>query len=438
TFILPVTVLDSIAKKCAAFLWNGPDMGNKMHQANLHTICLPKDKGGLGITDLKLWNEAAYLGLVFKVVSKESSIWVDWVWAQHLRTKKFWTMDIPQDCSWVWRSILHARVQAAVFIKYILTNGATTSLWHDLWCSLSPLWKHSEARRIWGSSFHTDATVAELITHHQWNDRVLNLTNSSLKQAILKTEIFSNLPKDEVIWKLTSSGNFSTRSTYRGLHTSGSRVRWHRLVWGKLVLPKHSFTCWQAFSHSLQTLDRLKQKHITDSTNCFLCPHNRENTKHLFFECPYSKQVWNKIKLLLSITTDERTSNWEWRSIFKLCVGQSTANEVLKAYVCAVVHNLWMERNYRKHNRGTTSPEALAYKILREMKLYLQTIIDNVLDTGVNKSLLERIGLVITYKHKDVVNCSWDKPEQDFFKLNCDGALNSEGAGYGGLIRDKD
>ncbi|KAF5193726.1 hypothetical protein FRX31_016687, partial [Thalictrum thalictroides] len=97
-----------------------------------------------------------------------------------------------------------------------------------------------------------------------------------------------------------------------------------------------------------------------------------------------------------------------------------------------------MERNYRKHNRGTTSPEALAYKILREMKLYLQTIIDNVLDTGVNKSLLERIGLVITYKHKDVVNCSWDKPEQDFFKLNCDGALNSEGAGYGGLIRDKD
>ncbi|KAF5187699.1 Perakine reductase [Thalictrum thalictroides] len=100
--------------------------------------------------------------------------------------------------------------------------------------------------------------------------------------------------------------------------------------------------------------------------------------------------------------------------------------------------NIGSFKSTAKHNRGTTSPEALAYKILREMKLYLQTIIDNVLDTGVNKSLLERIGLVITYKHKDVVNCSWDKPKQDFFKLNCDGALNLEGVGYGGLIRDKD
>ncbi|KAF5198596.1 hypothetical protein FRX31_011817 [Thalictrum thalictroides] len=73
TFILLTTVLDSLAKKGAIFLWNGTSMGRKLHQAKLSTICLRKEEGGLGISNMKIWNQAAYLGLVFKIAAKGSS-----------------------------------------------------------------------------------------------------------------------------------------------------------------------------------------------------------------------------------------------------------------------------------------------------------------------------------------------------------------------------
>ncbi|KAF5203741.1 RNA-directed DNA polymerase (reverse transcriptase)-related family protein, partial [Thalictrum thalictroides] len=132
TFILPTTVLDSLAKKCAIFLWNGTSMGRKLHQAKLSTICLRKEEGGLGISNMKIWNQAAYLGLVFKIAAKGSSLWVQWAWEHHLKNKFFWTMNIPADCSWVWRCVLKAREKAAEFITYLLADGKLTFLWHDI------------------------------------------------------------------------------------------------------------------------------------------------------------------------------------------------------------------------------------------------------------------------------------------------------------------
>ncbi|KAF5177186.1 hypothetical protein FRX31_033221 [Thalictrum thalictroides] len=43
-----------------------------------------------------------------------------------------------------------------------------------------------------------------------------------------------------------------------------------------------------------------------------------ENSMHLFFECPYSKEVWLEVKNRLSINTDTRNTNWEWWSILKM------------------------------------------------------------------------------------------------------------------------
>ncbi|KAF5202336.1 Zf-rvt domain-containing protein [Thalictrum thalictroides] len=151
TFILPGSVLDTMAKKCATFLWNGFLMGRKMHQASLSTICLSKEKGGSGMTNMKVWNQAAYLGLVFKIAVKGPSLWVQWAWEYHLKNKFFWTMKIPSDCSWVWRCVLKARENAAKLSVYTLADGKDTYIWHDLWCDEAPLWNNLVARQEWGS-----------------------------------------------------------------------------------------------------------------------------------------------------------------------------------------------------------------------------------------------------------------------------------------------
>ncbi|KAF5186026.1 hypothetical protein FRX31_024386 [Thalictrum thalictroides] len=83
-----------------------------MHQAKLATICLVKEEGSLGIKDMRKWNQIAYMGLVFMLAKRAGSLWVQWVWNQHLQGKYLWTMSMPQDCSWVWRSVLKTREEA--------------------------------------------------------------------------------------------------------------------------------------------------------------------------------------------------------------------------------------------------------------------------------------------------------------------------------------
>ncbi|KAF5186580.1 RNA-directed DNA polymerase (reverse transcriptase)-related family protein [Thalictrum thalictroides] len=78
TFILAAKVMDTLVKKCALFLWNGHTPTNKMHQAKLSIICFEKEEGGLGLKDMRKWNVAAYMGLVFKLARKEDGLWVDW------------------------------------------------------------------------------------------------------------------------------------------------------------------------------------------------------------------------------------------------------------------------------------------------------------------------------------------------------------------------
>ncbi|KAF5185001.1 hypothetical protein FRX31_025414 [Thalictrum thalictroides] len=72
------------------------------------------------------------------------------------------------------------------------------------------------------------------------------------------------------------------------------------------------------------------------------------------------------------------------------------------------------------------------------MKLYLQTVIESVLDIGTNKGLIDRLGLSVPFKKKNVHHCIWEKPGPGWLKLDCDGALNDQGAGYGGLVRNED
>ncbi|KAF5189310.1 hypothetical protein FRX31_021103 [Thalictrum thalictroides] len=63
--LLEREVMETLARKSVLFLWNGPIVSNKMHQAKLATVCLTIEEGGLGIKDMRKWNQTAYMGLVF-------------------------------------------------------------------------------------------------------------------------------------------------------------------------------------------------------------------------------------------------------------------------------------------------------------------------------------------------------------------------------------
>ena len=94
-FIIPMGVLKIIQRRLAHFLWNGHDNRRTKAKVSWHTVTLPKCEGGLGIKDLRQWNQAFILKHLISVVNPHStSLWSLWVKKTIFKTS-FWTILCP-------------------------------------------------------------------------------------------------------------------------------------------------------------------------------------------------------------------------------------------------------------------------------------------------------------------------------------------------------
>jgi hypothetical protein len=116
-FILPKSVIKAIEQKFNRFLWNGNSVGFAKVKVSWKDVCYPKREGGLGLKDLEVWNQTSMRRHVWSIFARSGSIWVAWVRGNLLKRKSFWSVGIPQSCSWSWRKILKLRDVAKRFLK---------------------------------------------------------------------------------------------------------------------------------------------------------------------------------------------------------------------------------------------------------------------------------------------------------------------------------
>lgn len=116
-FILPAKLLAMINSAMNRFLWHGDPFSKKLVPIAFHKVQLPKEYGGLGIINIKLWNIASiakYYNLLF---ASSPYLWATWIKNNAINGKHFWSMQIPPNASWSWRQILRLRDTFLPFIK---------------------------------------------------------------------------------------------------------------------------------------------------------------------------------------------------------------------------------------------------------------------------------------------------------------------------------
>ncbi|KAF5192810.1 RNA-directed DNA polymerase (reverse transcriptase)-related family protein [Thalictrum thalictroides] len=169
TLILPRTVASKLQKLCTRFIWVGPSMKQSLHQVRSNVLTRSKENGGLSITDLTTWNKVAVSGLVYRLATKETSLWVDWMWRNKIKAKNFWNMKIPQDCSWAFRQILICREEAAKLVKSKIKDGTSVTFWNDIWADQRPLKSLVTEQIMLNSGIGQKDTVNIAISNHQWD-----------------------------------------------------------------------------------------------------------------------------------------------------------------------------------------------------------------------------------------------------------------------------
>ncbi|CAH2053128.1 unnamed protein product [Thlaspi arvense] len=116
----------------------------------------------------------------------------------------------------------------------------------------------------------------------------------------------------------------------------------------KLCVPKHAFNFWVANLDRLPLNTRLAAWGLHVSPRCTFCSASPELRDHLFFQCEVSSALVSWQALLQWLL---QGNNWANVLLLKRLVSQAT------------VYFIWSERNSRRYNLISLTPDSLFSKI---------------------------------------------------------------------------
>lgn len=136
-FIIPKWVISRIDKARRAFLWGKPATRNRhISLCNWNLVCIPKEWGGLGISDLHLRNISLVLRWWWKSYDEPGSLWSMTV--ARIRTQQIHTIGPiiwSKRGSFFWVHLVGLRNMFDKVTEWDVGNGERIFFWYDSWAS---------------------------------------------------------------------------------------------------------------------------------------------------------------------------------------------------------------------------------------------------------------------------------------------------------------
>ncbi|XP_010463164.1 PREDICTED: uncharacterized protein LOC104743817 [Camelina sativa] len=375
-FRLPKRCLQEIDSLFSAFLWSGPALNTKKARISWLDVCKPMHEGGLGLRRLQDTNTVCILKLIWRLVSASTSLWVNWVRRNLIRTGSFFSVNERSvGGSWMWRKILKYRDLAANLHKKEISSGTDTSFWFDVWSPIGLLFAQLGNRGNIDMGIPQKSIVAEALLHRRRRHRVdiLNQIEDALDS--IRHSVHPQ-GSDRPLWKQRNGSFksiFASYDTWCLIRQPNAPCAWSAGVWFTHSTPKYAFIAWLAHHNRLSTGDKLVQWNAAANGDCVLCQGCGETREHLFFSCSYSSNVWST--LVHNLLGARFTTSWT--TLASLLVDSSTPRLplfVLRYVFQSTIHSLWRERNARRHGEAPISSSTLCRFIDKQVRNRLLTL----------------------------------------------------------------
>ncbi|XP_074278059.1 uncharacterized protein LOC141601664 [Silene latifolia] len=159
-------------------------------------------------------------------------------------------------------------------------------------------------------------------------------------------------------------------------------LQWTRPLMDPVVMPRHAVITRMAVQNGLPTVDNLIRRGMVMVNGCVLCLADMESIRHLFFACPYSHDVMQRVLLWLGLTRRPLCLRQELLKLSRY-KGKGWRKKWARCCIAAAVYLIWQERNRRLFDRGSRSVEQLVNQIKYFVSIRLYA--------NVSDSLLEEI-----------------------------------------------
>ncbi|GJZ84093.1 hypothetical protein Tco_0649432 [Tanacetum coccineum] len=375
-FILPTRILLDIEQIMRGFLWCQGSMRKGKAKVAWDVVCLPKDEGGLGIRQLDLFNKALMAVHVWKILTMKESLWVTWIHLHKIKDRNFWDLPCQGKMSWAWRKVLQLCPYIRKFVWHTIGDGARTSIWYDQWCPLSPLADFISTRDMFRAGLSTSSKVADVLgTGSLVWPRELEVKYPTLLS--IPSPRLSLGTQDKLEW-MSWAGSFKpfgVNTVWHSIHPRDVKVDWVDVVWFYNCIPRHAFNLWLAIKKKVKTQDRLSSWDVNGSLArcCSLCESQPDSHEHLFFDCPFSMQVWRHMRDMVGLSHLPPSLEVILDFIIPMAKRRTSSSVISKLVLAAFVYFIWLERNDRLINSSKRTVVQVIECIISAIRLKLMS-----------------------------------------------------------------
>lgn len=98
--------------------------------------------------------------------------------------------------------------------------------------------------------------------------------------------------EDQHIWKLSVTGQFSTKTAYHAFFLGSIQFEPWKLMRKTWAPGKCKMFVWLAIKNCCWTADRLAKRGLSHMEKCMLCDQEEEHIQHILTTCVFARQFW--------------------------------------------------------------------------------------------------------------------------------------------------
>ncbi|CAM8945788.1 unnamed protein product [Rhodiola kirilowii] len=210
---------------------------------------------------------------------------------------------------------------------------------------------------------------------HWWEEGVNSSSSWVLKRMTQCKSIGLNcvtIENNAITWNGEGEG-FEVKDTYNSIIDHKEEVQWHKMVWNCYNSPRDSLNAWLVVQNKLMTRDRLSQWGMQGDNSCIMCEAAVESRNHLFFECRFSKEVWQKVMRFLLAEPDGS----QWALLIPWFHGLNQARlktKMIDAGITRVLNGIWKARNCKIFRDEHSTTDMIVQESISYLKMKLGAI----------------------------------------------------------------
>ncbi|KAL3626892.1 hypothetical protein CASFOL_029297 [Castilleja foliolosa] len=430
TCIFPKSICSKIDAMYRKLWWGCNNNGNALMLKCWDSICSPKSSGGLGFKRAYDLNIGLMAKMTWLIASDQNIFWIKLIKSKYLRGKSFLADDPSAlNCSWLWTDICSCRLLIKEGALYPVTTNSNIQIWTDPWIPSIPNFTPTT------SSSNTNTLSLSLVrnlidqANSCWNMNALNATfSSSSVKEILKIQISPLDRPKTLLWSLSLSGNFSTKSVY--LFSQKARFNhtnilipdnWNN-IWNCKIHNRLKHLFWRIINNILPCKTKIGAIFPLPDSCCYLCNSSIETLDRLFITCPFVQQIWSLSFWMLNISCFAHLSIRQWICLIfekdNLLFTDKILNLEFILYNALVFDNIWRYRNSLAHGGVVLTVQDLVTTITKQADYHWLSIVQST-------------------QSRSPINHLWKAPPICWLKINVDVAFTKDTTHTGVVLRNE-